>query len=237
LRAGYLSWVNANGPPNFQSLPLIFLGSVKQAYSLREGASWVTTIQAWDGGYAVTQGDISTPITPSPSLSQQEQLSIMVNQLIDAMPDVTLGYLDTALGISNIRGVSLSGSPWVRLNQLADFLYANLWIDLGKVYMLSKSTVGVPSLTGGLVTITPQQGLLETPMRQNTIVSFEMIFEPRLKVGQSVDLQSIETVNNGKYVVHGINHHGIISDAVGGDLRTKVSCYDPKGYQPYGANA
>lgn len=223
VRAGYASWQSAGGAQSPQAYPIIFQGNVKQAFSVRSGPDWVTTISAWDGGFGVTQGDLSVPLAPGTTFQQQAQA------LIAAMPNVSLGYIDPSLTVDAIRGVSLVGSPWEKLQQMADSAYADLFIDLQKVYMVSKGQP-IPDLTGGLGIITSATGLLDTPVRQKSIVSFSMIFEPRVKVGQALVLQSLETVNNGSYTVGGISHSGIISDAVSGDLRTKISCYYPQAY-------
>lgn len=240
LRAGYLSWrpgfagpvgsnSTAQGPLNVNALPVIFSGNITKAYSQREGSSWVTTISAWDGGFAVTTGDISAPLVADTSTNQQ------FTQLIQAMGStVSIGYIDPDLDVQSIRGVSLSGSPWEKIQQMANALYATAFIDLGKVYIISNGGF-IPNLTGGLSVISPSSGLLDTPMKQNTKLTFPMIFEPRLKIGQQITLQSIETVNNGNYPIVGLGHVGTISDAVGGDLRTNVTCYYAQAYTTNGA--
>ena len=51
-----------------------------------------------------------------------------------------------------------------------------------------------------------------------------MIFEPRLQIGQFIDIQSkTETIYNGTYKVIGIEHSGTISDSQSGTCKTKVS--------------
>lgn len=239
VRAGYRSWASAYGPPNLavmnnlqpniQSLPVIFKGNISKAYSQREGSSWVTTIDAWDGGYGVTQSDTNVALHFGTKLQQQ------FAALIDAMGStISVGYIDPSLGIASLRGVALSGSPWVKIQQLADAVYATAFIDLEKVYVIGKGN-RIPNVPGGLTLISPATGLLDTPMKQNTQISFDMIFEPRLKVGQQITLQSIETVNNGSYPVIGIDHVGMISDSAGGDLRTRVYCYYSQSLVPFGA--
>lgn len=235
LRAGYRSWTTVYGPPdpqglqNLQSLPLIFQGNITKAYSQREGSSWVTTVNGWDGGYATTQGDANAPLAAGVSLFEQFQT------LIAAMGDtVSVGYIDPALQSVSLRGVSLVGSPWNKITQLARSIYATAFIDLEKVYVVAVGNI-IPDVTGGLQIISPSTGLLDTPMKQNTQVSFDLIFEPRLKIGQQIILQSIETVNNGTYAVVGLDHTGMISDAVGGDMRTRVYCYYAQALVPDGA--
>ena len=155
--------------------------------------------------------------------------------LIAAMGNtVSVGYIDPSLEAQNITGVSLVGSPWGKITQMANALYATAFIDLGKVYIIANGGF-IPNLNGGLTMITPQTGLLDTPEKQNTKLSFPMMFEPRLKVGQQIILQSLETVNNGSYPVVGLDHVGTISDAVGGDLHTRVTCYYAQAYTAAGA--
>jgi|ERR1035437_7412832 hypothetical protein len=236
LRAGYRSWVSVPGAPNdqgqqtLQSLPLIFQGNITKAASHRQGPNWVTNIAAWDGGFAVNNSYISTPLEAGTTTEQQ------FTTLIAAMkPHVTLGYIDPTLNVQNLTGVSFDGSPWEKITEMARNLYASAFIDLEKVYIVSMANPVIPSLTGGLTIITPETGLLDTPEKQQTIVAFPMVFEPRLKVGQLVTLQSIETVNNGNYPIVGLDHTGMISDAVGGDLRTRVYCYYYPAYTTNGA--
>lgn len=235
IRAGYRSWTTVYGPPdpagiqNLESLPLIFQGNITKAYSQREGSNWVTTINAWDGGHAVTQGDTNT--TVSPGISLADQFRTLINEM---GPTVSVGFIDETLEAVYLRGVSLVGSPWNKITQLANSVYASAFIDLEQVYIVGNGNV-IPNLTGGLDIISPATGLLDTPMKQNTQLSFDMIFEPRLKVGQQIILQSIETVTNGSYPIVGIDHTGMISDAVAGDMRTRVYCYFTHALIPYGA--
>lgn len=235
VRAGYRSWATVYGPPdpngvqNLQSLPLIFSGNIMKASSQREGSSWVTQIDAWDGGFACSQSDVNTPLAPA--IETQQQFA----QLIQAMGStVSVGYIDPNLNADLLRGVSLVGSPWNKIQQMANALYATAFIDLGKVYVIGNGTF-VPNLTGGLDIISASTGLLDTPQKQNTKITFRMLFEPRLKIAQQIILQSIETVNNGSFAIAGLDHVGTISDAVGGDLSTNVTCYYPFAYTTNGA--
>lgn len=233
--AGYRSWTTVYGPPNpagltnLKALPQIFQGNITKAYSQREGSNWVTTIHAWDGGFATVQGDANSSSMAGVTLAEQ------FATLIAAMGStVSVGFIDPTLTTVSLRGVSLVGSPWNKITQLANSIYASAFIDLEKVYIVANGNV-IPNIVGGLSIISPATGLLDTPMKQNTQVSFDMIFEPRLKVGQQIILQSIETVNNGTYTVVGIDHTGTISDAVGGDMRTRVYCYYSRALVPHGA--
>lgn len=233
IRAGYKSWASVYGPPNpnisqkqtmINALPIIFQGNITKAYSQREGASWVTSINAWDGGFATTRSYINTPLQAGISTTQQ------FRTLIAAMaPHATEGWIDPSLSVPNQTGVAFVGSPWEKILQMAQSMNAQAFIDLEKVYVIGNGNFLESPILGGLQTISPATGLLDTPMKQNLQLSFDMIFEPRLKVGQPVALLSIETVNNGTYPIIGLDHVGTISDAVGGDMRTRVYCFYTQG--------
>ena len=85
---------------------------------------------------------------------------------------------------------------------------------------------------GDLQIINSSTGLLGTPRKQDRLIIVEILFEPRLQVGQQVQIQSnslaqYPNTNNGIFKVVGIEHRGIISGAVGGECKTVVSCLLP----------
>jgi hypothetical protein len=58
------------------------------------------------------------------------------------------------------------------------------------------------------------------------MLDFEMLFEPRLTIGQTVQLKSdTNRIFNGIYKVMGFEHSGTISDAVAGPCKTSVSLW------------
>jgi len=64
------------------------------------------------------------------------------------------------------------------------------------------------------------------PRRQNTYIQVDIIFEPRIQVGQIVEIVSqIDPRFNGQWKVQGIKHSGTISGAVGGDCKTTLQLF------------
>jgi hypothetical protein len=219
VRAGYQSWnLNTVGPLNPNSLPIIFSGQLYSAYSTRSGPSWITTIRAWDGGFSKANSFVSVSFDSSVPFNDR------VTQIAKSMQDITSVYISPSITAPVVRGRAYKGSAWDILLGLADSANADLFIDLGKLYMVPKGQP-VPGLTGGLDVITSDFGLLNTPIKQKFFVSFDMLFEPRLTIMQSIILQSLESVNNGSYTLVGIKHRGIISGSVGGDLVTTPTCF------------
>ncbi len=219
LRAGYQSWSSQTvGPLNPNSLPVIFNGYLYSAYSTRSGPSWITTIRAWDGGFAKANSSISVSFSASVNFQNR------VNQIAKAMQNVSSVYISPLINAPVTRGRTYHGSPWDILVNLAATANADVFIDLGKLYMVPKGQA-VPGLSGGLNIVDSNSGLLNTPIKQKFFVSFDMLFEPRLTIGQNLTLQSLEEVNNGTYTLVGLKHSGIISGSVGGDLVTTPTCF------------
>ncbi|MDE2019606.1 MAG: hypothetical protein KGJ13_04645 [Patescibacteria group bacterium] len=233
LWAGYLSWVPESRQPlpaesNVGYYPLIFDGLIRKAYNTRQGPNWMTTILPWDGGFEMNQSQVSNTFPKGQTFIQR------VNYLAAQLQGISVGYVDQSLGNSSqyskyvSRGVSYVGSPWDYLRTMAYAIGSDIYIQFGKLYMLPKNKT-LPSAVlpqfASLSTINGDSGLLNTPTKQKFYVSFDMIFEPRLFVGQSITLNSEDKENNGTYTLAGVNHRGIISDGASGDLITTPSLW------------
>ncbi len=207
-----------------QSLATIFKGNITQAWSVREGTNFVTTIESFDGGYAFNNGFVNTTF---PAGTSQRTV---VQTVAGTLPYVSVGSISTSkfLNASGApatlqRGNPVSGSSVDILDKLTG---GGFFIDNSKVNVLNDNEC-VP---GGIPLIDDSAGLLATPVRELTKMTFDMIFEPRLLAGQMVNLQSAEgTANlanfNGTYKVVGIKHRGMISGAVCGDAVSSVELF------------
>jgi hypothetical protein len=220
VNAGYASWQSSYGPQTPRAFPTIAFGQLFQCYSTRVGPSWVTTMTGWDGGYDQANASINATFSKAVSFNQR------VYFIAKTMPNLLKVVISPQITAPVSRGATFSGKPFDIILELASAIPADVFIDLGTLYMVPKGQA-VPGLTGGLSQIDARNGLLNTPIKQQFRVSFDMLFEPRLLVGQSVTLVSQETENSGSYVIQGIAHKGIISDAVGGDLITTPTCWNP----------
>lgn len=197
LRAGYGS-----------NLPVIFTGNISQAWSVREGTNFITQIECFDGGFAFANAQSSIPF--SSGTPQKTVITTFMSQL----PGVTLGAIGDFPGTIG-RGNSYSGSTTDLLRTLTGGAF---FIDNGKAYALGDNEYvadGLPLL------INSKSGLLGTPVLEQSIVKFDMLFEPNLVPGRSVLLESITESNfNGAYKVTSVKHRGMISEAVCGDCIT-----------------
>ena len=207
LRAGYGT-----------NLPMIFSGNVTHAFSVREGTNFITQLESFDGGYAFANGFSSENF---PADTPQETI---IQTLMDNLQQqgVSFGGIGNLFSGSTGRGNAYSGATIELLRQLTGGAF---FIDNGKVYALGDNEC-LPAR--GISVINSQSGLLGTPVLEQTILHFDMIFEPRLIIGQIVTLDSLNrTVPKGSYKVVSLKHRGMISEAVCGEAITSVGLFAP----------
>jgi hypothetical protein len=193
-----------------------------QSYRLDKSVNFITEIEGFDYGWAIVNA------TSSFNMSGTVQTPTVINQLIadlqKTVPSKTLGIGAISNQFNTVystRGVSIAGSTWNNLQKVTN---NQTFIDNGNVFCLFENDV----FNSDLTVINSETGLLGTPKKQDRMIIVEILFEPRLNIGQQVSLQSSSlTQFNGNYKVVGIEHHGTISAAVGGECKTIVSLLLP----------
>ena len=204
LRAGY--------GDTKETLPLIFKGNIKQAYSQRSGVNYQTEIEAYDAGFAYVNANTGR------SFAQGTTDKQIIETLIKDLPHISVGKIG-AFADKLPKGNSMQG-PTIEL--IKNISKSNFFIDNEKAYCLQENEC----YRGNIQKITSDSGLLGSPLREETLLTFSIIFEPRLQIGQYIQLESsTEKLFNGDYKVIGVEHQGTISDAQSGRCVTKVSLY------------
>ena len=204
LRAGY--------GEEIETLPLIFKGNIQSAFSKRNGVDYETSMEALDGGFAYVNANSNRQF-PKGTTDRQA-----IKQLIADLKEyhVNPGHIGN-FNLSLSRGNSITGST---IENIGSFSENNFFIDLEKMNCLLDNE----GFYGNIKVIDADCGLLGSPLREEAFLTFEMIFEPRLQIGQLVELKSqTEFIYNGTYKVIGIEHSGTISDAQSGQCKTKVT--------------
>lgn len=204
LRAGYGN-----------NMAEIFVGNVSQAWSTREGTNYVTQIECYDGGFAF--------INAVTDLNAVEgtPYRVIAENLIKDLPHVKRGAIGNIPG-SLRRGNSLTGSTVKLLND--ELANGRFFIDKEKAYLLASNEYYVDP--GGVVFVSSDSGLLDTPILEQNIVRFNMLFEPNLNVGTVANLVSTTAKHfTGTYKVTAVKHRGTISDAVAGDCTTSAEFF------------
>lgn len=190
-------------------LSLAFSGNISQAWSVREGSNMITQIECYDGGYAYVNA-----ITGNQFPSGTSESSI-IDSLASSLPGITRGAIGSYPGEIS-RGNSYSG-PTVDI--LRDITGGGFFIDNGKAHCLNDNEC----IESGIPLINSESGLLGTPIKEQTYINFDILFEPSLKVGQLIQLESSTADHfNGKHKVLSIKHRGMISEAVCGQAITSV---------------
>lgn len=197
------------------NLYTIFQGNLYEAGSVRKGSDIITHINARDGGFSTNLTQIFETINTAGLPFTQKAL---IEYLAGKFPDLQIGAIGDDRVIFN-RPVSLNGNVWEILK-----VYSNnkISIDLEKVnYLLDFQVV-----EDDVLTIDPNNGLLETPNRNDNGLSLGILFEPRVSMGRKIELKSsVLPQYDGAYRINAIKHQCIISGAVGGECRTTLNIF------------
>lgn len=194
----------------------IFIGDVWSCYTSRDGSDIITHMHA---------------IVGLKSLSVQTDAT-----LANVSRNQVLRYIasDMAMTINIYSGddekftrpVSLSGNSF---GQIQKYTNGSAYIDNNEINVLTT----FDAIEGDVVLINDQSGLLGVPEHEDALLRVKMIFEPRIVIGQIIEVQSrISPMFNGQYKVYGIKHEGTISDTVAGTATTTLEML--VGSQMYG---
>lgn len=227
VKAGY-------GVGTTTTLPIIFQGNVMmaQSYRLEKSVNFITEIDGYDYAWVMTNAK-SNRNYPAGTVTQAKIINDLVGDLQVTVPkdptnqgvSLGVGAISPQFNVIYNQNVAIVGNTWDNLQKITN---NQCYIDNGNVYCLFENDV----FNGGLSVINSQTGLLGTPRKQDRLIIMELLFEPRLQVGQQVQIQSTSlaqypNANNGIFKIVGIEHRGIISGAVGGECKTVVSCLLP----------
>lgn len=196
----------------YDTLSLLFEGDIFEAFSKRDGTNVITSIYSQSGSWDVSQKEVYT------TLSKGQTVGDVMDFLIDQFDFVERGAVGEFTEVLQ-RPVTLAGNVWELLKKYSD---NQVFIDNNNVYVLQR----YETLEGEIPSINKDTGILDTPRRQGGFLQVTTLFEPRLIIGQYCDLKSdIAPIYNGDYKVVGLQHMGMMSEAVGGNLQTVVDLY------------
>ena len=193
-------------------LATILIGNVQWGYSIRTGTEYITTLQAFDGGFAYTSAEVEKEYKEGTPYR-----NIIADLLKTLKPyGIAVGSIGVDKRIAS-RGLSVSGPTIRNLKELTNNLF---FIDNSTAHVL-KPTECVPA---PLRVLSSASGLLGTPFKEREYVDIELLFEPKLRCAQILELDSSTGKNfNGIYTIISMGHSGIISEAVPSKVTTKLS--------------
>lgn len=191
-----------------QGMTIIFNGNIWSAYSHRKGVNIITHIHAIDG-LSTQSALIHTTLQSGTTLQQ------VIQNLTNSIPDLKSGTQNLQEYTFN-RPLVLNGNSYKLLKTYSD---NNVFVDMKTVNIMNVNDV----IEGFVPLITDESGLLSTPERRDATLTINMIFEPRLLIGQVIEVESnIAPQFDGQYKVFGLKHSGIISDSIAGTCVTTI---------------
>jgi len=188
----------------YEKIETIFQGTITESYSERRGADIITTLVCHDGGH-----DFLTSYTSKTVKSND------IEYILEDMPNIKKGKVTKRVKLH--RPKVLVGSSF---KIIEDMLKEDetVFIDNEKLHILKDNEI-----TDDLsVIVSPETGLLKTPSKKESEVTFQTMMNPSLKISGLCEIQStISKELNGVYKVNTIKYSG---DTDGADWKQEVSC-------------
>lgn len=190
------------------TLTLVSAGRIQQCHSELRGTDMVTVIEVMDPDIL----NQYTSVTFEAGTTFKEAYKYLVSQF----PNLQPGECGTLEGTFKSPTI-FEGNSFFIINQLTG---KHTFIDNGKINTLQDNETLQES---GAYLVTSETGLLGTPKRYDAILEVSMLFEPKLKLGQLVEIQSdTQSRFNGQYRINGITHDCTISSAECGTRTTTI---------------
>lgn len=196
-----------------QNMPLIFAGFVYQCMSYKDGGStdFVTEIVCNNNGLMADREYFNV------TFSMGTKFEDIIKYVTQDNKYVRAGYLTPDIAPIK-RDKTYIGQPLdvlKRENGGYDLFIAN-----GELNVLGDRDV----IPGEVQVISDESGLLGSPKRSNAWVECDMVFEPGLRAGQAVALNSSTLPwMNRTYKIIEVKHNGTISPNTCGKLTTTVT--------------
>jgi hypothetical protein len=212
------------------NLSTVFNGNIFAANSARPEGSldFITSISAFDYGFVMTNAKSNVSLVDAKA-SKDSVIRTLCGDMKYAFNSKTVILPIGAIGLFDKTPrtkYQYAGNTWEALKTETE---NQCYIDNGKIFCMGENEV----VTGSVPEISNNTGLLGSPRTDGMWVIAEMIFEPGLIVGQSIVLKSNSTGFQSKdqaaknpdktYKIIGLEHAGIISGAVSGKCKTRVT--------------
>lgn len=194
------------------TMPLIFAGFVNQCMSYKDGGStdFITELVTNNNGMVQDRDYLNVTFSKGTKLSDIISYATQNNKYVRA------GYITPDI-LPLSRDRTYIGQPLDLIHR--ENSGYNLFISNGEVNILGNRDV----IPGEVQVISDKSGLLGSPKRSQAWVECDMIFEPQLRAGQAIALDSVTMpFLNRTYKIIQVQHKGIISPTTAGKLITTV---------------
>lgn len=190
---------------------LIYKGRVVTCRTRKERTETVTRIEAQSGMFVLDS-------YISESMSDGQLTSDVVKEALSKVDGFDSAFIQPE-AVQMPRPVALKGNE---MAVLQTYSKGKLFVDNEKVISIDENTC----IDGDVRVIDDETGLLGVPEREQVTLTVNCIFEPRIKVGQGIEIKSrIAPQFDGQYKVWGVSHSGIIGLASSGQCTTTVQLW------------
>lgn len=176
-----------------KTLATVFKGEITSAFADYGSVPDVEfKIEALSGGYAAQIG--AKPI----SVKGNAKASDLIKQFAKE-----IGYTFKNEGVAaSVRNAVFNGSPIEKARSVADEVGAELLIDDDSMILMPYDK----PRSGGAVLLTPETGLIGYPSFTSDGISFSCFFNPNLKQGGQVKIESIVPRASGYWKITKLSH-------------------------------
>ncbi len=198
-----------------EDMPIIFLGTLQNCVSYKDSGSteWHTDIQAFEAGQLFQYGYINSTYIAGTAYVD------ILNDALKSDSQTNVGYISKDLGKLDSDKTFIGQTVDVLKREFEGY---ELFISKGELNILNDKE----AIPAELPLLTDSSGLLGSPKRSGRFTEIEMLFEPKLNVGQAVVLKSaLMPEFNQEYKIANISHNGTISAVTNGNLTTALTLY------------
>lgn len=211
LNKSLLNTITVQAGDDEMGMHLVFQGQIFRAFvDARAMPEVAFRIQAVPGGFEKVK-----PATPM-SFNGSGNVSQMMGQIAGQMG---LAFEDNGVKVK-LANPYYAGSPFQQA--------ANIARDAGIEWIIDRGTLAISPpgkpRQGGSVLISPSTGLVGYPMFNEQAVICQVLFDPALKMGGEVEIQSDLTSACGKWKVGQLLHY-LDAEVPKGKWFTIVTCY------------
>lgn len=195
------------------ALRLLFKGTIHRGQNSREGTDMVTELECLDGGF-----DLLNSFTSATVRGGQRA----VDQILTDMPNTAPGKINARPAL--IRPRVLVGASAKLIDDLLDD--GETWfIDDEQLHIMRGDQV----VSSFIPVVRADTGLLNTPTREQSKVTFESLLNPTLKIGGLCQLVSKTAPHlNGIYKITEMGYYG---DNYGAEWGQSVTGFLAGGYE------
>lgn len=201
-----------------RELVTIFLGTILNVISQREGADIITTIYA----LAAQEGQAKAWIAET--FGQGTSIITILQRIVETISGVSFDILNVQIGSTKTagdidlsvgsQGLTFAGSSVDWLNKLARVYGFDWWIDSGKFFAVDstkvlgggKNQVLLSGANGFLIKAEP---ILFAPAQKQYGVRITSLLNPYINIKEMVTVESVSNSStNGSFEVHTLYHVG-----------------------------